>query len=508
MRLPVRSAQTSVVSVVRMIDRIRSRGSANPWVVLVLVCLAQFMVILDATIVNVALPSIQTDLGMSSAGLQWVVNAYALLFGGFLLLGGRAGDLIGRKRVFLLGVVVFTLASLVCGLAQSEAWLIVARGVQGLGAALISPAALSIVTTTFKEGAERTKAMGVWAAIAVGGGAVGLLLGGVLTETLSWPWIFFVNGPVGVAAFVLSLGLVPESKDERPHRTFDLPGAVTVTAGLIALVWGIVRSGESGWGSAEVLGALATAVVLLLAFVVIEGRSREPLVRLSIFTVRTVRGANVAMFIVAAGLFAMFFFNTLYLQRVLGYSPLEAGLAFLPFTLGIIVGAGLSQQLLPRIGAREVPLVGLVLAAAGVLLFLRLNAEGASYLVDLLPGIMLTSVGMGLTFVPVTLVATSGIPGGDAGLASGLFNTSQQIGGALGLALLSTIATSRTTGVIEKLGRRPTESDTASALLEGFHLSWIGTSVLLLAGAALILALLRRRDVVAASHGETVPVVT
>ena len=484
-----------------------SRASANPWIVLVLVCLAQFMVILDATIVNVALPSIQTDLEMSNANLQWVVNSYALLFGGFLLLGGRAGDLIGRKRIFLLGVVVFTLASLACGIAQSETWLIVARGVQGLGAALVSPAALSIVTTTFKEGAERTKAMGVWAAIAVGGGAVGLLLGGVLTETLSWPWIFFVNGPVGIAAFILSLRLIPESKDEQGHQTFDLAGAVTVTAGLIALVWGIVRSGQSGWGSAEVVGALAAAGVLLAAFVVIERRSPEPLVRLSIFAVRTVRGANVAMFVVAAGLFAMFFFNTLYLQRVLGYSPLEAGLAFLPFTLGIIVGAGLSQRLLPAIGAREVPLIGLTLAAAGLLLFLRLTPEGASYLVDLLPGIMLTSVGMGLTFVPVTLIATSGIPGGDAGLASGLFNTSQQIGGALGLAVLSTIATSKTTGVIEKLGRRPTESDTAIALVDGFHLSWIGSAVLLVAGAALILALLRRRDVAAASHGEAVPVV-
>ena len=483
------------------------RARANPWVVLVLVCIAQFMVILDATIVNVALPSIQTDLGMSNAELQWVVNAYALLFGGFLLLGGRAGDLIGRKRIFLLGVIVFTVASIVCGIAQSETWLIVARGVQGLGAALVSPAALSIVTTTFKEGRERTRAMGVWAAIAVGGGAVGLLLGGILTETLSWPWIFFVNGPVGIAAFVLSLWLIPESKDEKAHQTFDLPGAVTVTAGLIALVWGIVRSGEAGWGSTEVIGALTAAVVLLAAFVFVEHRSPEPLVRLSIFSVRTVRGANVAMFIVAAGLFAMFFFNTLYLQRVLGYSPLDAGLAFLPFTLGIIIGAGLSQRFLPMFGAREVPLIGLVLAAAGVLLFLRLTADGASYFVDLLPGIMLTSIGMGLTFVPVTLIATSGIPDGDAGLASGLFNTSQQIGGALGLAVLSTIATSRTTGVIEKLGRAPNESDTATALVDGFHLSWIGTAALLLGGAVFIIALLRRRDVAAASRGEAAPVV-
>jgi len=490
-----------------MTTRSQLGGSQNPWVILVLVCVAQFMVILDATIVNVALPSIQTDLKLSEANLQWIVNAYALMFGGFLLLGGRAGDLVGRKRVFLVGVVVFTLGSLLCGLAQNELWLILARGGQGLGAALISPAALSIVTTTFREGAERTKALGVWAAIAVGGGAVGLLLGGILVEAFSWPWIFFVNVPVGIAAFILSMRLVPESKDEHAHRSFDVAGAVTVTGGLIALVWGIVRSSQSGWGSAEVLGSLALALVLLVAFVVIEGRSAEPLVRLSIFSVRTIRGANVAMFIVAAGLFAMFFFNTLYLQRVLGYSPLEAGLAFLPFTLGIIVGAGISQRLVPAIGAREVPIIGLMLAVAGLLLFLRLTPEGTSYVVDLLPGIMLTSIGMGLTFVPVTLIATSGVPNEDAGLASGLFNTSQQIGGALGLAVLSTIATSKTTGTIESLGRRPTQADTASALVDGFHLAWIASATLLAAGAVLILMLLRRSDVVAVGEGEAAPVV-
>jgi EmrB/QacA subfamily drug resistance transporter len=482
---------------------VTARGS-NPWLVLVLVCLAQFMVILDATIVNVALPSIQTDLEMSNANLQWVVNAYALLFGGFLMLGGRAGDLIGRKRIFLAGVVLFTLASLLCGLAQSELWLIVARGIQGLGAALVAPAALSIVTTTFKEGPDRTKAMGVWAAIAVGGGAVGLLLGGILTETLSWPWIFFVNVPVGIVAFALSFRLVPESKDEHMHRSYDVLGAVTVTGGLLALVYGIVRSSQVGWGSTEVIGTLAFAAVLLGGFLMIERRSIEPLVRLSIFAVRTVRGANAVMFIVACGLFAMFFFNTLYLQRVLGYSPLEAGLAFLPFTLGIIIGAGISQKLVPALGAREVPLIGLTLAVAGLLLFLRLTPDG-TYLVDLLPGIMLTSIGMGLTFVPVTLIATSGIPDDDAGLASGLFNTSQQIGGALGLAILSTIATNASTGAIEGLGRRPNEADTANALVDGFHLAWLGSALFLAAGAVLMVALLRRRDVVAASQGEAEP---
>ncbi len=479
----------------------------NPWLVLVLVCIAQFMVVLDATIVNVALPTIQVDLGMSDTSLQWIVNAYTLLFGGFLLLGGRAGDLVGRKRIFLAGVVLFTVASLLCALAQGETWLIMTRGLQGLGAALVSPAALSIVTSTFKEGSERTKALGVWAAIAVGGGAVGLLLGGILVDVLSWPWIFFVNVPVGVAAFVLSLRFVPESRDEKAHRSFDIAGAVTVTAGLIALVYGIVRSATLGWGSGEVLGILVLAAVLLVGFVVIEHRSAEPLVRLSIFGVRTVRGANTAMLVVACGLFAMFYFNTLFLQRVLGFSALEAGLAFLPFTAGIIIGSIASQQLIPRLGAREVPLVGLTIAVVGMLSFLRLSPD-SSYLPDILPGIMLASIGMGLTFVPVTLIATSGIPVADAGLASGLFNTSQQIGGALGLALLSTFAASKTSSVLSAGSGSPTKAETAQALVDGFHIAWIGCAAFLAGGALLLFALLRRGDVLVVAHGEADPVVT
>ena len=478
----------------------------NPWLVLVLVCLAQFMVVLDATIVNVALPSIQADLDMSESGLQWVVNAYALMFGGFLLLGGRAGDLIGRKRVFLAGLVLFTAASLLCALANGETWLILARGLQGLGAALVSPAALSIVTTTFREGKERTQALGVWAAIAVGGGAVGLVLGGLLVETLSWPWIFFVNVPVGIAAFFVSLRFVPESKDEHAHKSFDVAGAISVTAGLIALVYGIVRSAESGWGSGEVLGFLALATVLLVGFVLIERRSAEPLVRLSIFSVRTVRGANAAMFVVAAGLFAMFFFNTLYVQRVLGFSPLEAGFAFVPFTAGVIVGAALSQKLVPALGAREVPLIGAALGAVGLLLFLRLTPD-SSYVTDLLPGILLTSVGMGLVFVPITLIATSGVPVDDAGLASGLFNTSQQIGGALGLALLSTLAANRTDDELASLGtQNPSPAQQAEALVSGFHVTWLASAILLAAGGLLLVLLVRRRDAEAVAHGEPAPV--
>jgi EmrB/QacA subfamily drug resistance transporter len=470
-----------------------SPRQTNPWIVLVLVCLAQFMVVLDATITNVALPSIKIALDMSASDLQWIVNAYTLIFGGFLLLGGRAGDLIGRKRVFLSGVVLFTLASMLCGVASSQELLIIGRGIQGLGAALVSPAALSIVTTTFEEGPRRTKAMGVWAAIAVGGGAVGLVLGGALTEYLSWPWIFFVNVPVGIAAFVLSLRLVPESRDEHAKRSFDVAGAVSITSGLILLVYAIVRSGEKGWGSTEVLGLLAAAVVLHAIFVFVELRSSAPLVRLNIFRVRSLRGANVSMLLVASGLFAMFFFNTLYVQNVLHYSPLKAGLAFIPFTAGIIVGSVLSQGLIPKLGARDVPVIGLVMAALGMLAFLRLDV-GGSYWTDLLPGILLCSIGMGLVFVPVTLIATSGVPHEDAGLASGMFNTSQQIGGALGLAILSTLAANKTADVLSG-----GSTDQGSALVDGFHVAYIGSAALLGAAAVLMLLLLRRSDVAAVS---------
>ncbi len=460
----------------------------NPWLVLSLVCIAQFMVILDATVVNVALPSIQEDLEMSSSELQWVVNSYTLIFGGFLLLGGRAGDLLGRKRLFLAGLVIFTVASLLNGLATSSEFLILARGLQGLGAALVSPAALSIVTTTFAEGSERTKAMGVWSAIAAGGGAVGLLLGGILTDLFSWPWIFFVNLPVGIAAFVLSLRYVPESKDEKAHKAFDVAGAVTVTAGLIALVYGLVKAEEEGWLSLHTLGFGVLSVVLLAAFVWIEHRSAEPLVRLSIFLQRTIRSANIVMLLVAAGLFAMFYFNSLYFQRVLGYSPIEAGLAFVPFTLGIVIGAGLSQFLVKAIGLRSVGIAGMTLGAIGMLLFLGLDVNG-TYLTDLLPGIMLISIGMGMTFVPVTLIATSGIAAGDAGLASGLLNTSQQIGGALGLAILSTLATAETTSSLES------GSDEAAALVDGFHVAYIAGAAFLAAGAILLALMLKRSDV-------------
>jgi len=462
-----------------------SRRETNPWVVLVLICLAQFMVVLDATIVNVALPSIQKDLNLSEGNLQWIVNAYTLVFGGFLLLGGRAGDLIGRKRIFLVGLVIFTTASLLDGLASSEAMLIGARALQGLGAALVSPAALSIIATTFAEGRERARALGVWAAIAIGGSAVGLVLGGFLTQYLSWPWIFFVNVPVGIATFVLSLRLIPESRDEDAHRSFDIAGAVTVTGGLMALVYAIVDAQSAGWGSAKTIGFFVLAGVLLAGFVVIELRAKAPLVRLSIFRVRSLLTANLTMFLAASAIFAMFFFNTLYLQRVLGYEPLKAGLAFLPFTAGIMVSAGLASALAPRIGVRPVAAAGMLLTAAGLLLLTQLPVHG-SYVADVLPAILLSSLGMGAVFMPLTLVATTGLKNEDQGLASGLFNTSQQIGGALGLAILSTIATSKTASA----GGTPTE-----ALVVGFHWAFGVGAVIMLAALVVMLSLLRKRHV-------------
>jgi EmrB/QacA subfamily drug resistance transporter len=488
-------------AVSRASAKARESFHVNPWLVLVLVCMAQFMVVLDATVVNVALPSIQKDLNISDADLQWIVNAYALTFGGFLLLGGRAGDLLGRRRVFLVGLVVFTAASLLNGLAQSSEMLIICRGLQGLGAALISPAALSIITITFAEGADRAKALSVWAAIAVGGGAVGLLLGGILTDLLSWPWIFFVNVPVGIAVFILSRRYVPESRDPHAHKTYDIPGAVTVTAGLLILVYAIVKAQEKGWASAHTLGFGILAFALLGAFLLIERRSPEPLVPLGVFRIRTIRAANVAMFLVAAGLFAMFYFNSLYMQRVLGYTPLQAGLASLPFTAGIMIGAGLAQQLVRKLGARETPVLGVIIAVVGMLLFLRLE-PGGSYLSDLLPAIVVVSIGMGLTFVPVTLIATSGVGAETAGLASGLFNTSQQIGGALGLAVLATLGASTTTSTLSDLGHKPTPAEQSQALVDGFHTAFFWGAVIVGAAGILLMLLLSRKDVEAVSAGE------
>jgi EmrB/QacA subfamily drug resistance transporter len=454
----------------------------NRWLVLVLVCVAQFMVVLDATIVNVALPSIQHGLHFSASDLQWVVNAYTLVFGGFLLLGGRAADLLGRQRLFVAGVALFSTI------------LIVGRGLQGLGAALVSPAALSIVTTTFAEGRERTKALGVWSAIAAGGGAVGLVLGGLITDTLSWRWVFFINLPIGIAACALAFRFIANSRAERRPETADVWGAVTVTAGLLVLVYAIVKAQAYGWTSWKTIGLGALAAGLLAAFVAVESRSKAPLIRLGIFRVRSLTSANLAMLLIGAGLFGMFFFASLYVQEILGYSPLKAGLAFLPVTAGIVVGAGLAQQLIRSFGVRPVTIVGMVIAAGGLLLLSRIPPHG-TYLANLFPGLALMSVGMGLTFVPVTLIATTNISSGDAGLASGLFNTAQQVGGALGLAILSTIASSRTSSVLGGLGHKASGSERVSAVVDGYQVAFMTSAALVLASILIVAFLIRRSDV-------------
>ncbi|MBS1878536.1 MAG: MFS transporter [Actinobacteria bacterium] len=477
----------------------------NPWLALVVVCFGQFMVVLDATIVNVALPAIQTDLGFSDSSLQWVVNAYTLLFGGFLLLGGRAADLLGRRTLFLAGVALFSLASLANGLATTEGMLIAGRAAQGLGGALLSPAALSVITTSFGEGAERTKALSVWAAVAAGGGAVGLLLGGFLVESFSWEWIFFVNVPVGIAIIFAALRLVPNSRHEGALRHFDLAGASSVTGGLIVLVYAIVEASNWGWGSAKTLGVAAVGVALLAAFIAIERRSPAPLVRLSLFRLRSLSTANGVFLLVAGGLFAMFFFASLYLQDVLGYSPLTTGLAFLPVTVGIAGGATIAQQLIPRVGLRPVLLTGMLLASAGLATLAATTEVGGSYL-GVLGGLLPMSVGMGATFVSLTLVATTNVETSDAGLASGIFNTSQQVGGALGLAVLSSIASSRSASFLSGIGGQPTPLQGQEATVVGFQTAFIVAAALVAAGTVLTALLLRRRDVALIDGGETVPV--
>ena len=439
------------------------------WQALALLAMTQFVVVLDAAIVNVALPSIGTALDFSQQNLQWVVNAYVLTFGGFLLLGGRAADLLGCWRMFMVGLVVFALASLAGGLATTEGQLIVARAVQGLGGAILAPAALSIVAATFTEGAERNKAMGVWGAVAGSGGAAGVLLGGILTEGLGWEWVFWVNVPIALAAAAIAPRVIAESRAHDMARRFDVAGALNVTAGLTILVYALVDAEDAGWGSTQTIGLLALAVGLLAAFVVIESRSQQPLVPFRIFKLRALTAANGIMLIFGAGLFAMFFFVSLYMQQVLGFSALEAGLAYLPLSAGIIVSAGVSSQLATRYGVRPVMIGGLVLVAIGLAWFSQVSADG-SFVSDVLGPSVVAAVGAGMVFVPVTISSVAGVAEKDSGLASGLINTSQQIGGALGLALLSTLANTRTDNLA---GGGPPD---ASALTEGFQLAFLGAA--------------------------------
>ena len=458
---------------------------SKKWFALALLSAVQFMVVLDIAVVNVGLRSIQVDLGFSQENLQWVMSAYALAFGGFLFLGGRAADLLGRRRVFFAGIVVFTIASLLAGLAWSEASLIGARAIQGFGAAVITPAALSILSTMFAEGRERNLALGVWGAVGAFGAAAGLMIGGVLTDALSWSWIFFVNVPVGVAALMLTPVLLRESRDASV-RSFDALGAVSVTGGLSALVYAITQGGQDGWLAGKTVIAFGAAVALLAGFVAWERRHPEPLMRFGILRIKTVSGANIAGFILNIVTLSMFLSLTLYMQQVLDFSAMQTGLAYLAVALSAIVWSTAAAQLVTRVGIKPVLVVGMVALTGGLAYFTQISA-GGSYVADLLPGLLLIGMGCGFSFVPISIAALAGVEPAEAGLASGLINTSQQIGGALGVAALSTITTSRTEDALAH-GSTP-----ADALVTGFHAAFVA-GVIVAAGGVVASFVLVRRD--------------
>ena len=462
---------------------------------LILLAMTQFVVVIDAAIVNVALPSIGAHLHFSRDDLSWVVNAYTLTFGGFLLLGGRLADLLGRRRMFMGGLVLFSLASFAGGIAQSEPWLIAARAVQGLGAAIVSPAALSIITTTFSEGTERNRALGIWGAVAGAGGAAGVLLGGILTSGLSWRWVLFVNVPIGITAALLAPRFLAESRAEDCAKTFDFPGAVTVTAGLSLLVYAVVDAVNSGWGSTATILRLAGAAALLVAFLLIEQRTRDPLMPFSIFRLRTLRGANIVGLLIGMSLFSMFFFISLYLQDVMHYSPIKTGISYLPLAVGIIVSAGLASQLVNRFGFKPPLVTGLLLISGGLIWFAQVPGTGGSYWADVLGPSLLAAVGLGFSFVTVTIAAVSGTKPHEAGHASGLINTSQQDGGALGLAILATVANSRTQDLFHS------GVHTASiALTKGYDRAFLFGAGFAIAGAIVAAVLISSRD--SRSHAE------
>jgi EmrB/QacA subfamily drug resistance transporter len=469
------------------------------WFALALLAAVQFMVVLDIAIVNVALPSIKTDLGFSQENLQWVVSAYALVFGGLLLLGGRSADLLGRRRIFLAGVIVFTLSSLLAGLAWSESSLIAARALQGLGAAVISPAALSILSTTFQEGKERNIALGVWGAVGGFGAAAGVLLGGILTDGLSWEWIFFVNVPVGAVAFVLAPLLLEESRDAHV-RSFDATGAVLVTVGLSSLVYAITQAGQDGWLAGQTVGFFALAVVLLAGFGVWEQRQSQPLMRFGILRIRTVSGANVAAFVMGTAMFSMFLMLTLYMQQVLGFSAMRTGIGSLAVAGTAIVWSTVAAQLVTLIGVKPVLVAGMTSLTAGLVYFTQVSANG-SYVADLLPGFLLVGLGIGFSFVPISIAALAGVQAAEAGLASGLFNTSMQIGGALGIAALSTIASSQTESAVASGSSLP------EALVDGFSAAFLAGAGIAAVGIVAALTLIRRDELEYVPESEPEPAV-
>jgi EmrB/QacA subfamily drug resistance transporter len=460
-----------------MLETVKHKGLA-----LLVLAGAQFMVVLDATIVNVALPSIQKALNFTStAQLQWIVTAYTLLFGGFLLLGGRLADLYGRRKVFLAGIGLFMTASLLAGLAQNPSQIIAFRGAQGLGAALLSPAALSLVLSIFKEGKERNKALGVWSGVAAGGGAIGMLLGGILTQYVDWRWVFFINVPVGIVLTFLALRAVPRSLPGK-RSNLDFPGAILVTSGLMLLVYGLVKATDYGWLSKETFGFVGVAIALLVGFVVNELLAPHPLMPLRIFKNRNVAAGNLMQLPITAGMFSAFFYLTIYMQQMLQYSPVKTGLLNLPFTFFIGVTAGIISKKISQISPKTILIIAPLITAAGLFYFSRIPVDG-NYLHDLFPGTVLMATGMGATFVALTLAATSGIDQKESGLVSGLLNTSQQIGGAIGLAVLTTISTAKTKSVMEAAGGNPAALN--DALIQGFHSAFIIAAWLTLAASVI-----------------------
>jgi EmrB/QacA subfamily drug resistance transporter len=461
------------------------RSDRTRWIALVVLCIGMLMIILDATIVNVALPSIQSDLGFSQSSLAWVVNAYLIAFGGLLLLAGRLGDLVGRRRIFLIGLTIFTGASLLCGLAQSQELLVGARFVQGIGGAMTSAVILGMIVTMFPEPNEQARAIGVYSFVAAAGASIGLLAGGVLTQAINWHWIFFVNLPIGVGTAILARRLLERDEGIGLREGADVAGAVLVTSALMLAVYTIVKASDYGWGSTHTLGFGAAAIALLVAFVVRETRARHPLVPLRIFRSRTVSGANLVQALMVAGMFGMFFLGALYLQRVLNFDAIEVGLAFLP--VAVLIGAlslGVSARLNMRLGARATLLPALALIVAGLVLFSR-SPVGATYATDILPVMVLLGVGAGLAFPSLMTLAMSAATRSDSGLASGLVNTSQQVGGALGLAVLATLSTTRTSTLLS------TGDSTPSALTGGYHLAFMIGAGLVVAAIGLAVALLR-----------------
>jgi EmrB/QacA subfamily drug resistance transporter len=460
----------------------------NRWNALAVLGVAYLMVVLDVSIVNVALPSIQTDLNFAPENLQWVVSAYALTFGGFLLLGGRAGDLLGRRRLFMVGLGLFSTASLLCGLSQSDTMLIICRGLQGVAGAILSPSVFSIVTVTFEEGPDRNKALGILGGIAGSGAAIGVLLGGILTEYAGWQWIFFVNVPIGLGTLLLVPRVVRESHVEGLDRHFDALGAVVVTASLMTLVYALTQANNAGWQSFQTIGLLVVSAVLMVAFILVEQRSPSPLMPLSFFRNRTPTGANIVGFGLGTAVFGMFYLLSLYMQQVLGFTPIRTGVGYLAVALTAIAASGAAQALVTRVGVKPALTFGMAMLLAGLLYFTQISV-GGSYVRDLLPGFLLVGVGLGFAFVPVSIAALAGVRRDQAGLASGLINTSQQIGGALGVAVMTTVATNRT-GDLLKGG-----TDQLHAFTEGYSRAFWAGALFALISLATTLIVIRQSDV-------------